>query len=185
MAHSIRQAWKMGDGNPFTGPVETDTMHMGGKRKSKPKKVRAKLEGRGPVDMTAVTGIKDRRTNQVRAEVVPDTKRETMSPFIMEHTEPGAKVYTDDASAYDRLPNRESVNHSRLEYVRGDVHTNGVESFWSMLKRANVGTFHKISPEYFPPLRGRVRRTPQLPGTRYPGTDHPACPPHGRQASPL
>ncbi|MCY3775303.1 MAG: IS1595 family transposase [Candidatus Aminicenantes bacterium] len=110
--------------------------------------MRAKLEGRGPVDTTAVTGIEDRRTNQVRAKFVPDSKSETLSPFKMEHTEPGAKVYTDDASAYDALPNRESVNHSRREYARGDVHTNGVESFRSMLKRANVGTFHKSSPEH-------------------------------------
>lgn len=98
--------------------------------------------------MTAVTGIKDRATNQVRARVVRNTKSETLSRFIMEHTEPGAKVYTDDAAACDVLPNREAVNHSRLEYVWGDVHTNGVESFWSMLKRAHVGTFHKISPEH-------------------------------------
>ena len=150
MAHRIRQAWKTGEGNLFFGPVETDTTYMGGKRKNKPKAVRAKLEGRGPVDMTAVTGIKDRRTNQVRAKVVDDTASETLSRFIMEHTEPDAKVYTDDASVYDHLPNRESVNHSKLEYVRGSVHTNGVESFWSMLKCANVGTFHKISPEHLP-----------------------------------
>ena len=148
MAHRIRQSWTTGKGNPFSGPVETDTTYLGGKRKNKPKSVRAKLEGRGPVDMTAVTGIKDRQTNQVRAKVVEDTKSETLSRFVMEHTEPDAKVYTDDAPAYDPLPNRESINHSRQEYVRGECHTNGVESFWSLLKRAHMGTFHRLSQRH-------------------------------------
>ena len=62
----------------------------------------------------------------------------------------GAKVYTDDALAYDRLVDydHESVKHSVAEYVRGSVHTNGIESFWSMFKRAHKGTFHKISPKH-------------------------------------
>ena len=60
----------------------------------------------------------------------------------------GAKVYTDDASAYDGLENREAVRHSVAEYVRGQAHTNGVESFWSMLKRAHKGTFHKLSAKH-------------------------------------
>ena len=65
------------------------------------------------------------------------------------HTEPGAKVYTDDASAYDGLPfHHEKVKHSVSEYVRDHVHTNGVESFWSTLKRAHKGVFHKISPKH-------------------------------------
>ena len=98
--------------------------------------------------MTTAAGIKDRRTNQVRAKVVPDEKGETLRGFVCDHTEPEATVYTDDASAYKRLENHESVNHSRLEYVRGPVHTNGVESFWLMLKRAHVGTIHKISREH-------------------------------------
>ena len=57
-------------------------------------------------------------------------------------------VYTDEARAYDGLPNRESVKHSVGEYVRGQAHTNGVESFWSMLKRAHKGTFHKLSAKH-------------------------------------
>ena len=68
---------------------------------------------------------------------------------VAEHTAPEATVYSDEAIVYDSLPNpHEAVNHSALEYVRGGVHTNGIESFWSMLKRAHKGTFHKMSPKH-------------------------------------
>ena len=96
-----------------------------------------------------MAGIKDRTTNRVQAAVVPDTKSETLCRFIMEHADgPGTKIYTDDALTYHVLPNHETVKHSVGEYVRGKAHTNGVESFWSMLKRAHMGTFHKLSPKH-------------------------------------
>ena len=59
-----------------------------------------------------------------------------------------ATVYTDDARAYDTLPNRQAVNHSAGEYVNGMAHTNGIESFWSMLKRGYYGTYHKMSVKH-------------------------------------
>ena len=110
---------------------------------------REALAGRGPVGKVAVAGIKDRASNQVRAGVVEDTKSETLCRFIMEHAAgPNTKIYTDDALTYHVLPNHETVKHSVGEYVRDKAHTNGVESFWSMLKRAHMGTFHKISPKH-------------------------------------
>ena len=109
---------------------------------------RKTLTGRGPVGKTTVAGIKDRSSNNVQARVVPNTKSETMSRFIMEHGRDGAKIYPDDALTYHALPNHETVKHSVGEYVRGKAHTNGVESFWSMLKRAHAGTFHKLSPKH-------------------------------------
>ena len=149
MMHRIREAWsRNGNEPPFLGPVEVDETYVGGKRKNMPKAKREKLEGRGPVGKTAVAGIKDRDSNRVSAKVVPNTQSETMADFIMEHTEPGARIYTDDALTYDRLPNHETVKHSVGEYVRGKAHTNGVESFWSMLKRAHTGVFHKLSPKH-------------------------------------
>ena len=66
----------------------------------------------------------------------------------MRTSNPARQVYTDEALAYDGFPNRESVKHSQLEYVRGSIHTNGVESFWSMLKRAHMGTFHRLSERH-------------------------------------
>ena len=69
--------------------------------------------------------------------------------FVTEHTVEGAAVYTDDASAYEGLPRpHETVKHSVSEYVRGQVHTNGMESFWSILKRGYIGTYHKMSPKH-------------------------------------
>ena len=148
MAHRIRQAWNMAPEGLFSGPVEVDETYMGGKRKNMPKKKRAALTGRGSVGKTAVVGAKDRATKKVAARVVQDTKGETLSQFVTEHVGEGAKVYTDDASPYQSLKNHETVKHGIMEYVRGDVHTNGVESFWSMLKRAHTGTFHKISTDH-------------------------------------
>ena len=149
MLHRIREAWiNNGDGPTFSGPVEVDESYFGGRRRNMSKAKRAQLEGRGPVGKVAVAGIKDRVTKKVAARVVPNTKSETMIRFIMEHTSPDAKIYTDDALIYHVLPNHESVKHSVCEYVRGQAHTNGVESFWSMLKRAHTGVFHKLSPKH-------------------------------------
>lgn len=147
MAQRLREAFTSGQG-VFAGPVEVDEAYMGGKRKNMSNKKRKQLTGRGPSGKTAVAGVKDRDSNHVAARVVPNTKSETMSRFIMEHVEPGARIYTDDALTYHALPNHETVKHSVGEYVRGMAHTNGVESFWSMLKRAYTGTFHKMSPKH-------------------------------------
>ena len=72
----------------------------------------------------------------------------TVLGFVTDKIVPGATVYTDDSRAYTTLPSRECVNHSIREFVKGEVHANGVESFWSMLKRAHKGTFHKLSPKH-------------------------------------
>ena len=105
---------------------------------------RKELTGRGAVGKTAIAGTKDRVTNQVAS-----ADKETQQGFVTDHTEPDATVYADEASAFERLPRaREAVKHSVSEYVRGKASTNGVESFWSMLKRAHESTFHKISPKH-------------------------------------
>lgn len=151
MLHRIREAWmpKAGGDTPYDGPVEVDETYMGGKRKNMSNAKRATLVGRGAVGKTAVVGAKDRASNQVSARVVHNTNKVTLQGFVGEHTKPGATVYTDEAAAYEGIPfNHEAVKHSVAEYVRGMVHTNGMESFWSMLKRAHTGTFHKISPKH-------------------------------------
>ena len=148
MLARLRKSWDNSGLDDLIGPVEVDETYMGGKRKNMSKAKRKTLTGRGAVGKTAVAGIKDRASNQVVARVVPDVKGETMTGFIMEHVEPGAKIYTDDALTYRSLPNHETVKHSVAEYVRGQAHTNGVESFWSMLKRGHVGTYHKMSPKH-------------------------------------
>ena len=116
-----------------------------------PKSKRQGLKGRGAVGKAAVVGAKDRTTKRVSARVVEHTDATTLQGFVRERTAPGAKVFTDESRAYKGLGNgfgHEAVNHSVGEYVRGMAHTNGIESFWSMLKRAHKGTFHKISPKH-------------------------------------
>ena len=148
--HRIREAWGGKDGEPkFAGPVEVDETYMGGKRKNMSNAKRATLEGRGAVGKTAVVGAKDRATKQVAARVVESTDKPTLQGFVGEHAAPGATVYTDEAAAYEGIPyHHETVKHSVAEYVRGMAHTNGMESFWSMLKRVHTGTFHKMSPKH-------------------------------------
>lgn len=148
LAHRLREAWK-DNGPQFSGPVEVDETYIGGKRKNMPKSKRVKLTGRGAVGKATVAGVKDRATNRVVARRVPATDKPTLQGFVAEHAAPDAKVFTDDASAYDGLPfDHEAVCHSVGEYVRGMAHTNGVESFWSMLKRGYQGTFHHFSEKH-------------------------------------
>lgn len=150
MIHRIREAW-MPDadkGGPYDGPVEVDETHVGGKRKNMSNAQRKEQTGRGTVGKTAVVGAKDRATNRVSARVVEATDKPTLQGFVVEHTVPEAKVYTDEARASEGLPHHEAVKHGVAEDVRGQAHANGMESFWSMLKRAHMGTFHKLSPKH-------------------------------------
>ena len=150
MLHRIREAWAgNNDKTLLCGPVEVDETYIGGKRANMSLSKRSRLHGRGPIGKTAVVGLKDRESNQIRAREVHQTDASTVKGFISENTASHAQVYTDDATIYQDLPFRhDSVRHSVKEYVRGMAHTNGVESFWSMLKRAHKGTFHKLSPKH-------------------------------------
>ncbi len=147
MIHRIREAWGE-DKDTFDGPIEVDESYFGGKRKNMSTKLRAKQSGRGAKGKTAVVGVKDRKTKIVQAKVVENTKQETLQPFVKAHMRAGTVVFSDESASYKGLPNHDYVNHSVEEYVRGEVHINGMESFWSMLKRAHAGTFHYISPKH-------------------------------------
>ena len=148
LAHRLRKAFE--GGQPlFAGPIEADETYIGGKRKNMPKAKRRTMTGRGAVGKTAVIGTKDRDTNQVAARPVAAPDRPTLQAFIGEHAAPGAIVYTDEAAAYKGMPfEHEAVTHSVGEYVRGQAHVNGMESFWSMLKRGYQGTFHHFSEKH-------------------------------------
>lgn len=151
LAHRIREAWEDNGGSLFGGPVEADESHFGGKRKNKSNAERKAAAGRGPVDMEAVVGVKDRETGHVRARHVAQTDIPHVAGFVAAQTKPGAKVYTDEAKVYGALDpwfDREAVNHSVSEFVRGMAHTNGMESFWAMAKRGFNGTYHKFSPKH-------------------------------------
>ncbi len=151
MLHRIREAWACDSDGPFDGPVEVDETYFGGKRRNMSNAKRKELAdtGRGAVGKVAVVGAKDRASNQVQAEVVDATDAATLHEFVDDVTDPDTVVYTDEASVYSGIPNpHDTVKHSVSEYVRGMAHTNGIESFWSMLKRAHKGTFHKISAKH-------------------------------------
>ena len=147
MLQRIRKAWE-GEDTPFTGPIEVDETYMGGRERNKHKGKKIKA-GRGTVGKTAVVGAKDRNTKKVRAKVVKATDAKTLQKFVANTAAAGATVYTDDAAAYKGMPfDHASVRHSVGEFVDGMAHTNGIESFWALLKRGYQGTYHKMSPKH-------------------------------------
>ena len=148
LAHRLRKMLAGGDVTPMAGPVEADETFVGGKSKSMHASKRERLTGRGGVDKVAVAGIKDRATNRVSAAVVDRVDGPTLRGFVQQRADLFAPVYTDEATAYNGLANRESVKHGVGEYVRDQIHINGMESFWSMLKRGYVGVYHHMSPDH-------------------------------------
>jgi transposase-like protein len=158
MLHRIRLAmntgdWGSGSKMGFGGPVEADETFVGPNPAKMHKSRKAKIQARdgfkgGFVGKTAVQGLLDRKLRQVRAQVLPNIKRETLQAAILDNVTPFAKVFTDEATGYEGLDKNfvhKVVNHTQ-EYVRGQVHTNGMENFWSLLKRQLKGTYIAVEP---------------------------------------
>ena len=149
LAQRIREGFVTGQ-VLMSGQVEVDETFIGGKERNK--HPRKKLNaGRGTVGKAVVVGAKNRETKKVSAAVVRSTDQENLQGFIRDRVIEGSTIYTDDHSGYDGLQvdfEHKTVKHSVSEYVSDQAHTNGIESFWSLLKRGYYGTYHRMSEKH-------------------------------------
>ena len=127
----------------LTGVVEVDETYVGGIRKGK--------RGRGAEGKSKVIGAVERE-GKVVAQVVDDVKRHTIIPFTVQNVDRNATLITDEFPSYDtasRIGYKHlRIRHHEKEYVRGSVHTNNIEGFWSLVKRGIDGVYHSVSPQY-------------------------------------
>ncbi len=147
--HRVRLAMKSGTVEKLSGEIEADETFVGGKVRNmhKARRVRAQQHGRNTGGKTVVLGLLE-RDGQVRAHVAPSRHRHQVHSHIMDNVETGSKLYTDEFMSYENLPEgitREFVNHMEA-YVNGHIHTNGLENFWSLLKRTLKGTYVSVDP---------------------------------------
>ncbi len=159
--HRLRLAMQKGSFEKFGGPgsaVEADESYVGGRATNMHKAKRAMFKTAREsavmmgdaqvVNKAAVWGVLDRKQRKVRATVVPKINRESLQTAVLNHVEYGSQIYTDQATVYKSLPKEythEFVNHLE-RYVNGQVHTNGLENFWSLTKRTLHGTYVAVEP---------------------------------------
>lgn len=151
MNHRIRETLKQDHdpdfhmGNSPANQVEVDETFIGGKAKNKHFSKRKQEEKK-----TIVMGMLTRTTREVRAQVIPNVKRETLQAEILKNVGWGSVIYTDQHVGYDGLNKLENFTHKTVnhmtEYVNGKVHTQGIENFWSLLKRSLNGTYVAVEP---------------------------------------
>lgn len=149
MAHRIREAHQQNKGQ-LTGTIEADETYIGGKMKNMHANKRKASLGTGGKGKAIVAGVKS-RDGEVRATVVKAVESSTLHPFIKENVQAGATLYTDEHRAYNNLGYayvRDFIRHGIKEYQKGDCHTNGIESFWSLFKRGYHGVYHQMSPKH-------------------------------------
>ncbi len=157
MLHRIRKAMggrkfggikKLGNSDGGNG-VEVDETFVGGSLVNMHRDKRSRYAHHsGPKGKTIVMGMLDRDLRQVRAGLVPNVTRETLQTQVLKHVKYGSQVFTDEAVGYDKLNYNfvhDVVNHMQC-YVNGRVHTNGIENFWSLLKRTLKGTYVAVEP---------------------------------------
>jgi transposase-like protein len=146
MDHRIRLALRDHTG-PLSGTIEMDETFIGGKVQNmhKSKKPAAATKSRGVVGKTIVVGILERR-GRVRAEVVAERSRAVLHALAQKHIAPGSTLITDEWGGYKGTDYRHEIINHAVEYVNGLVHTQGIENFWSLLKRDLNGTYISVEP---------------------------------------
>ena len=153
LCQRIRETWlgqsKQGSagGGPLTGEVEADETYLGGKQKNK--HAAKRTAGRGPVGKSMVAGV-IQRGGRVIAAVLSSPSAPVLQRFVRDNVEAGSTLYTDELISYVGLREykHQSVKHSAKQYVDGMAHTNGIESFWALLKRGHYGIYHYMSVKH-------------------------------------
>ena len=152
LAHRIRKVHENQLEAKLDSPVEADEAYFGGRFRNMHAKKRPEGIIAGHAGKTPVVAVKSRATKKVKARVTKPVSSVNLQRIIEETAEKGSTVYTDQNLGYIGLKKKdfkhESVNHGVGEYIRGQVHTNGVESFWSMLKRGYIGVYHRMSEKH-------------------------------------
>jgi transposase-like protein len=148
MNHRIRMALHDGSIDKASGHVEVDETFIGGKaRNMHVAQRRRRITGTGTKDKTPVIGILE-RGGKIRTSVVDNRKKKTLQAEVHKHVEAGSALYTDFLLSYEGLEGKyahQVVDHA-VEYVNGNVHTNGLENYWSLLKRSISGTYVSVEP---------------------------------------
>src|ERR1035437_8472858 len=148
MLHRIRKTLQDEFATKLSGEVEADETFIGGKARNMHISKRERpITGTGGKDKTAVMGILE-RGGKVRTTIIPNRKRAALQAEVKKHVEAGAALYTDALLSYHGLASdyaHQVVDHA-VEYVNGRIHTNGLENFWSLLKRGINGTYVSIEP---------------------------------------
>jgi transposase-like protein len=141
MAKQIRSLMEQ-DADPLTGTVEVDETYVGGRKKG--------VDGRGAKGKTSIVGLVE-RGGDVKAFTTENVNSTTLTGLVYDHVERDAKVMTDEFGGYNyvKLHNEhKTVAHGKKQYVRGNVHTNTIEGFWSQLKRSVRGTYVHVSKQH-------------------------------------
>jgi len=147
LLHRIRFALHRGTFNKLSGQVEADETFIGGKARNMHKAKRKRvITGTGGKDKTIVMGVLE-RGGEVRATVVDTRKKGDVQKYVREHTLAGSALFTDSLKSYEGLSEfqHQVIDHATA-YVEGEVHTNGLENFWSLLKRGLRGTYVSVEP---------------------------------------